>query len=367
MKFHSLSEIIQNVRHLPPLHSRIDEIRMTETDLDKLQSEKRIVPLNRVESFGRSLEGALVPVYHNEELEKFPYSGQGEEIERLAWYSSFHYGEMGWGIYILRSGVYKVANSLIKNGMDRSVALATAQEVLIRHELTHFQTDLGITSIELSIGSSLYVDLYRHLRIRDPWHYAEEGLANALARAAIKSKPKNAFDQFLNSSPAGYSDWSRHTPKRVSESWVEVIRELLQYAPMHLPYPILAAETSNLVAPKYFDQVPVYEVYDLENGNLDGAYLMGPINEIQETIEFQNDLRKLSKGQPSYLKKWSGVKQKLSSGNIVGVHLELINKKNRVYSVRIDGEARAGLNCDHSLWSAIAAGHHDELYRRLNK
>lgn len=367
MMFHSLSEIIQNVRHLPPLHSPADEIRMTEINLDKLQREKRIVPLSGADSLGRSLESARVPIYHIEELEQFPYRGQGEEIERLAWYSSFHYGEMGWGIYILRSGIYKVANSLIKNGMDKSDALATAQEVLIRHEQTHFQTDLGITSIELSIGTSLYVDLYRHLRIRDPWHYAEEGLANALARTAIKSKPKNALDQFLNSSPPGYSDWSHHSPSRIGGSWIEVLRGLLHYAPMNLPYPILAAETSNLVAPKYFDQVPIYEVYDLNNGDLDAAYLMGPIRSIEETSEFQEDLRKLSKGQPRYPKKWQGVRAKLASGNLVGVHLELINKKDRIYTVRIDGEARAGLACDYSLWSAIAAGHHDELYHRLKK
>jgi hypothetical protein len=53
--------------------------------------------------------------------------------------------------------------------------------------------------------------------------------------------------------------------------------------------------------------------------------------------------------------------------NNISADLELINKVDSIYSVRIDGEARAGLNCDYSLWSAIAAGHHDELYRRLGK
>jgi hypothetical protein len=94
---------------------------------------------------------------------------------------------------------------------------------------------------------------------------------------------------------------------------------------------------------------------------------MGPISDIIETHTFQLDLAKLAKGQPVYKKKWIGVKKKLAAGNLVGVHLELINKVNSIYSVRIDGEARAGLTCDFSLWSAIAAGHHDELYRRLTK
>ena len=261
-----------------------------------------------------------------------------------------------------------MANSLIANGYPKEGALMQAQALLIRHEQAHFQTDLGITSIELALGAPLYISARKNYRVREPWHKYEEGLANRLARKVMKGSiaEKKAFDQFLNSSPAGYRDWNS-LPHEDPEMWRLIIQDLITHTIYSVHECDLAAEVSNKVAPKYFNEIPVYEHYDIPSGNPNDSYLMGPITEIIETEEFKKDLTKLAKGQPIFRKKWQGVKVKLAAGNVVGVHLEIVNKMKGIYSVRIDGEARAGIRRDFSLWEAVAAGHHDELYRRLGK
>ena len=363
-----LQEIISSVRQMPPFANSSDDTNSLDIDLEAKRNLGAVVLINKTKSFDSGNSQVRVPVYSRDEMKDFPSGTEAPAVDLLAWYSSYHYGEFGWGIYILRSGIYRVANALIDGGYPEDEALETAQQILLRHEQTHFQTDLAITSIEFALDAPLFIEARRNMKTVIPgWHETEEGFANALARRMIKKKPKDAFDEFLNSSPAGYRDWKRYTPAKDVQSWNRVIRELLDHGPRRISHTHLAAEVSNKIAPYYFPDIPVYEVYDIPNGDLNGAYIMGPISDIVETQTFQLDLAKLAKGQPVYKKKWIGVKKKLAAGNLVGVHLELINKVESIYSVRIDGEARAGLTCDFSLWSAIAAGHHDELYRRLGK
>jgi hypothetical protein len=362
-----LREIIQransiNSTELPRENLRVD------IDLHGFQNENIITLLNMPKNHDSGAIKVRVPIYSLDELESYPFSGEGQELDLLAWYSSFHYGERDWGIYILRSGIYKIANALIAGGFQPDSAIAKAQEVLIRHEQAHFQTDLAITSLELATDTPIFIQA-RHVmnKLNPGWHETEEGLANALARRTIKTAPKTALDDFLNNSPSGYRDWAKYKPAGDSKSWKKVLDQLIHHGPPLRLHAEIAAEVSNTLATKYFKDIPVYEVYDIPGGDVNGAYLMGPISNIVETDTFTADLNKLAKGQPIYKKKWTGVKAKLASGNVVGVHLELINKIKSIYSVRIDGEARAGLTLDAAIWKAIAAGHHDELYRRLSK
>jgi hypothetical protein len=172
------------------------------------------------------------------------------------------------------------------------------------------------------------------------------------------------IEPLLNSSPAGYCEWNLYTSALDAWTWKAVIEELV--IPVTTTGNVaLAAETSNIIAPKYFGGIPVYEVDDVQDSDLGASNFLGPIQEIIETDDFLKDMKKLMKGQPSYKKKWENTKSKLASGNTIGVHLEIINKKKAIHSVQIDGEARAGIQKADN-WLAIAAGHHDELYRRLN-
>jgi hypothetical protein len=191
----------------------------------------------------------------------------------------------------------------------------------------------------------------------------EEGLATSLGRRSLKSA-SHFLDSILNSSPTGYCDWSLYKSSQDGWTWKSIIEELVNPISQINSYS-LAAETANIIAPKYFGDIPIYEVDDVMNFALGDSNFLGSISNIIETEEFQKDMKKLLKGQPNYRKKWETTKNKLASGNSIGVHLELINKKKAIHSVKIDGEARAGIQKSSS-WLAIAAGHHDELYRRLN-
>lgn len=362
-----LRDVINRSNSINSGQSPRENLRV-DIDLHGLRNENGITLLHAPKNHDSGAIKVRVPIYSLDESESYPFNGEGQELDLLAWYSSFHYGERDWGIYILRSGIYKIANALIAGGFPKEVAIAQAQEVLIRHEQAHFQTDLAITSLELATDTPIFVQA-RHVmnKLNPGWHETEEGLANALARRTIKIAPKTALDDFLNNSPSGYRDWAKYKLAGDSKSWKKVLDQLVHHGPPLRLHTEIALEVSSTLAPKYFKDIPVYEVYDIPGGDINGAYLMGPISNIVETDTFTADLNKLAKGQPIYKKKWIGVKAKLASGNVVGVHLELINKIKSIYSVRIDGEARAGLSLEATVWKAIAAGHHDELYRRLSK
>lgn len=304
-----------------------------------------------------------IPIYSDEEQAHFPYRGGGESIETLAWYQSYHYGNSGWGIYILRSGIYKVANALISSGASPSDAISLAREFLIEHERTHFRTDLGVTSLELASSMSLFKPTRDYISHKSPdWHLVEEGLANSYGMRALKSQ-KRFLKNYLNSTPIGYRDYEQFKKINDLKAWISILDNFISGLRIKT---LLAAEVSNNIAPKYFEQIPIYEVYDIPNGNPKYSYLIGSVTEILETVEFRKDLKKLCQGQPNYLKKWNGVKQKLIHGNFVGVHLELISRERSLYSIKLDSDARVGLRID-TKWNAIAARHHDQLYKRLSR
>ncbi len=361
-----LSEIINRVRQKPSLSGPDQFDIPADINLKEMRDSRQVILVQKPKEFDSGSDSPGIPIYDLDEMGQYPFRGEGESIESLAWYISYHYGALGWGIYITRSGIYKVANALIVEGFPASEAIDQARTLLLRHEQTHFQTDLGITSIELASSRHIFVEARRTINSKSPgWHCVEEGFANALARRTMK-KPKIALDRFLDTSPVGYRDWKKYKPAGDSSTWHDVLFELLNHTNQGFVPTEIASEVSNIIAPKYFADIPLYEVYDIAGGDVTGAYFMGPIKEIVEAPAFLDDLDTLAKGQPMYRKKWQGVKAKLAGGNLVGVHFEVINKAKKLHSVRIDGEARAGLQSGLN-WTAVAAGHHDELYRRLSK
>ena len=359
-----LSEILDAVRQLP------NEIGINPTPWNNPEVDSPQVDISNVRKIGGPNEfdsGPIrtgIPIYSSGDREKVGPVKKGTSLDILAWYVSYHSNPNLWGIYLSRRGIYAVANSLLSEGANPSDVIEFSKTFLIRHEATHIQTDLGITSIELAQNKSIYLHA-RHFSKKGlpPWSLKEEGLANSLGRRILKSQ-KKMIEPLLNSSPAGYCEWNLYTSALDAWTWKAVIEELV--IPVTTTGNVaLAAETSNIIAPKYFGDIPVYEIDDVQNSELGTANFLGPIQEIIETDDFHKDMKKLIKGQPSYKKKWENTKNKLAAGNTIGVHLEIINKKKAIHSVQIDGEARAGIQKTEN-WIAIAAGHHDELYRRLN-
>lgn len=308
-------------------------------------------------------EAGKLPIYFPEDMEN---AGDlvGRSADTLAFYVSYHYSRNQWGIYLIRSGVLRLAKYLQSKGLAFSESVEVARTFLIRHELTHFQTDLGITSLELVTKAPIYLPFRDRIRKESPgWNIVEEGLANRLGRSEVSTSGK-LLNDFLDSSPSGYCDWNSHKPKDEANCWANVL-DLSRVLPA--PDTTLIGLNSMIVAKKYFREVPIYEIIDLPRSKA-AEYFLGPITNIRETSEFQDDLKKLSKGQPRYRKKWEKTKEKLKNGNLIGgTHLEkLKGTRTPIYSVGLDAEARVALRKDVS-WEAIAADHHDPLYDRINR
>lgn len=359
-----LIEILNGVRELPNEYGINQAPWENPHGVNRHSDITHVRRISGQDSFdsGPILRG--IPVYSTEDQLGVGEMAAGQSLDLLAWYVSFHSNPYLWGIYLSRTGIYTLANSIIAAGGTKSSALQLATQFLIRHESTHFQTDIGITSIELVTGRPIYLHALREINKKIPtWNLNEEGLANSLGRRALKEEGR-LIDPVLNASPVGYSDWKSFKNAQDCWSWKSIIQQFVDpISP--IPNYSLAAESSNTIAPKYFKDIPIYEVDDVSASSIGKSNFIGPIQNILETEEFLKDMKKLIKGQPSYKKKWENTKKKLAAGNSIGVHLELINKKDSIHSVQIDGEARAGIQ-KSSNWLAIAAGHHDELYRRLN-
>jgi hypothetical protein len=365
MATNPLAEIINAVRQLPNEYGINQTPWMNERYESPISDVSRVRKVAGPKNFDSGPIRSGIPVYSDEDQKKSTPVADNVSLDVLAWYVSFHENSNLWGVYLSRKGIYSLANSLILSGVNKSDAISLAKRFLIRHEAAHFQTDIGITTIELAQNKPIYLHARHELGKQHPsWNLEEEGLANSLGRRSLNSE-RAKLDEVLNNSPAGYRDWEKHRAAKDTQSWITVIGGLI--SPISaIPNYILAAEASKKIAPKYFKDLPIYEVDDVLDSDLGNSNFLGPIPEIIETEEFQKDMKKLLKGQPSYKKKWENTKRKLAAGNTIGVHLELINKKRSIHSVQIDGEARAGIQKIEK-WSAIAAGHHDELYRRLNQ
>ena len=288
----------------------------------------------------------------------------GRSADTLAFYVSYHYSKNLWGIYLIRSGVLRLAKYLQGKGLALSESIEVTRTFLIRHELTHFQTDLGMTSLELVTKTPIYLPFRDMIRKGIPgWNLVEEGLANRLGRSEVSSDGK-LLNDFLDRSPTGYCDWNSHKPKDEANCWAKIL-DLSKAFPASDSR--LIGLNAMIVAKKYFRDVPIYEVIDLP-GSMATEYFLGPITNIRETSEFQDDMKKLSKGQPRYRMKWKKTKEKLRNGNLIGgTHLEkLKGTRAPIYSVGLDAEARVALRKDVS-WEAIAADHHDSLYDRMSR
>lgn len=91
--------------------------------------------------------------------------------------------------------------------------------------------------------------------------------------------------------------------------------------------------------------MPVFLIIDspLSSDALAEAFV-GPIERIEETPRFQDDLRRLSRGDSRVRKLWEKRKELLAADSLAaGTHLELIDSARRRYSARIDQSRRVGL------------------------
>jgi hypothetical protein len=289
---------------------------------------------------------------------------EGDSIDVLAWYSSFHYCQYAWGIFIRSSGVEKLAREIWRRqGCTHDEAYRASWRFLYAHELTHFKVDLLITGAEFLAKKPLYLP-GRARQSEDPFGgLYEEAFATAVARHALAPIGRRSLDDHLRRSPIGYRDWA---VADVRNGWADAVGDVV----VGNTAPVLWAPPGPSTAP-YEADIPVFLIVDSPiNPSLFSSAFVGPIDAIVETKPFQRDLRSLARGDKRVPEQWETRKRLLAQGSLgAGSHLEQIDQKRGLYSVRLDRSRRVGLRHDRGAgeWLAVAAGNHDQLYDRLKR
>ena len=300
-------------------------------------------------------------------------------VDILAWYLNFHSRNFQgsvqyrpWGIYIRSRGIEILSDVLESSGVPRIQCPQLAFNFLREHELGHFGIEMLSTSIELGSGTSFFLSG----RLAGPaWIEIEEGVCNNMARQALPGNFKSALDSWLSVCPSGYRDWRKHTPARRNADLATIISAIHFDADGRLPTSKYAPTSSILTwlpqpdIAKIKNDVPVYLVKDgLGPDGLPLNALLGPLCIGAETEAFKKDLKKLKR--PGIQKLWEATKEKLSEGNLTGVHLERIKNSQGLLSAQVGGDGvRAALkqDLDSGLFIPVAIDNHDHLYARMRR
>ncbi len=130
----------------------------------------------------------------------------------LAYYKPFHLHGSDWGIYLRESGVLVVASILTGSAsFNRDpVFVDLARELLLEHEVLHFQTEVACTRAEVVAKRRLYRPYFAD----DLATAHEEALANAASFRTLRREPpsiQNRVTAWMEHQGRGYRDF---------ESWV---------------------------------------------------------------------------------------------------------------------------------------------------
>ena len=249
------------------------------------------------------------------------------------------------------------------SGCTQHESYRAAWDFLLAHELAHFKADLLVTGAEFLSKKPLYIAGRGRQGASSVGGMYEEALATAIGRHALARVGRRSLDDLLRRAPAGYRDWPTAD---VRDGWARAIGEAVNGSAI----PVLWAPPGTSAAP-YEADVQVFLIIDspIAPGRLTSAFV-GPITGIVETKAFLKDLRALARGDKRVTGQWEARKGLLAEGALgAGSHLELIDSKRSLYSVRLDRNRRVGLHHDRDAaeWSALAAGNHDDLYDRMTR
>ena len=138
-------------------------------------------------------------------------SQEGQGIDALAWYVSFHKSSGDWGIFIPTSSLVYLELRHFKSlrltqAAKRQVALA----LLLEHELFHFAADYGCAQWEVLLHAPCWRSLTQRRRDTGlPYIQLEEALANAYMLRTLERQwsklTRKSVRRFVSRQPPGYS------------------------------------------------------------------------------------------------------------------------------------------------------------------
>lgn len=150
----------------------------------------------------------------------------------LAYYLPFHfYGPKTWGIYMLESGVVRLATSLSPAAAWPELLEAVFLALLV-HEQFHASAEAGATRMESLVGREVHRHAASDVRAR----LREEAMANAQAARSIRKAFPHvspALERLMVQWPEGYRDFARFLGQAdQSRGFEEVAEEYRRYAGM---------------------------------------------------------------------------------------------------------------------------------------
>ena len=339
-------------------------------------------------------QSAFDPVFEigSEIDDRFPGLGgiEGEKIQQsvllhgmdaLAWYVSFHYPGVQWGVYVPISGIAYLMKHAFS---DLSAPLATKAHLAfhsaLNHELFHFATDYTVAQAELDHQEPWFVPAKAGFLSGNPnYCIEEEQLANAYMLAAFRSmKPalrvrgkQAALRAFVAKQPKGYRD----ALEVRSRNWNRLLENLAERYGSHalksaghpaLWSPPLGYDWSGRfpIRPRIdWRYCPIHLVDDSARLGLPPGWLgfFSRLSAIQETDGF---LKKLEKLSPPIQRAWQRTKQKLGNAITGGADFKKWEKGgDDLFSVRVSDNFRAHLQRrkESDDWLAVTIGNHKEM------
>jgi hypothetical protein len=302
-------------------------------------------------------------------------------MDALAWYASFHYPGLQWGIYIPISGLaYMMQNAFGSLPVPLETKAHLAFHAVLNHELFHFATDYAIAQMEMDYQEPWLVPAKRAFRLGIPnYCVEEEQLANAYMLSAFRSmKPalrvkgkQAALRAFVEKQPQGYRDALGVR----SPDWNRLLGNLAHHYGSHA---VKSANHPTLWNPRLgydwsarfpirpridWHYCPIHLVNDSERIGLPPKWLsfFSRLSAINETKEF---LRKLEKLSPPIQRAWERTKQKLGTAITAGADFKKWDKVGTdLFSVRVNDNFRAHLQRrrESDDWLAVAIGNHKEM------
>lgn len=295
----------------------------------------------------------------------------------LAWYVSYHYRGLQWGIYIPVSGlIYLAVDVFQKLQCDLLKKVRLAFRVLHQHELFHFAADYMASQLELITRKPCYVLSKPKLKNDDGFILWEESLANATMLRSVRFAPRNikikgAYAQmlkFVKKQPKGYRDAPDYV---LNGPYVELAEKLASDYSAYIPNHCGVDPKTCTLWPLYgahphidWKRCPVHLIHDEARFALPNWIVeyFGSISICTETTRFQKGLQRLGRQAGN---RWLKTQQLLSYGSgHPSLDFKLWERRpsGSVYSVRLDKEIRAHLLYSQSEgWAALDVGHHKKM------
>lgn len=298
-------------------------------------------------------------------------SQQGQGIDALAWYVSFHKSSGDWGIFIPTSSlVYLELRHVNSLRLSQTAKRQVALELLLEHELFHFATDYVCAQWEVLLQAPCWRSLTQMRRDGGmTCIQLEEALANAYMLRVLEPRwsklVQKAVRRFIRRQPPGYNQAGDYTE---DTSFGTALIELTKtYIGLHAierglnPYSTCFDHAGLFpVHPTVpSGQCPIHIIHDLSRFSVPeiSVRILKCIPEIVETEKFQ----KLYVQIPHDIqKRWARKKDQLKQ--MVPRKPEFENFQD-FFSLRLGHNFRVHLRplAGYTCWEAFEIGTHTKM------